>query len=153
MASKDNPKCIVLSGCPKREEGVAGGAVTPGHLVSLASTGKYVVHPTAAGVVAPIFAVENENLAGGIGTAYASNDIIELVKAKSGDEIYGWLKAGSTAVVKGDGLESAGNGSFQKATHATGSATLAAAHTVAVALEAVDNSGGGSDVRIKLRVL
>jgi len=156
MASKDAPKVILLKGDPAYNEGVANAAITPGHLIEIMTTGKLRVHATAAGMALPMFALSESYAGGGIDDAYASNDQVCYAQCKSGDEIYGWLKNGVTSTV-GAFLESDGAGGFQLSTHAVTNATTAAAWPVAIALEAVNNSGGGtgpnSAARIKVRVL
>ena len=72
--------------------------------------------------------------------------------AHSGQEAYALLAASATAVVKGAPLQSAGDGTLRVL--ATDAATSQSERNgiVAYALEAVDNSAGGSLARIKVRV-
>jgi hypothetical protein len=156
MASNTAPKTILLSGNPGCYEGVANAAIRPGDLIEVMTTGKLRKHATAAGVASALFAREEEYVGGDIDTDYAANDQVAYWSAKKGDRFYAWLKNGENAAL-GAFLESGGNGSLQVTTHGTGSATTAAAWPVARALEAVDNSGGGtgpnSTARIKVEVL
>lgn len=77
---------------------------------------------------------------------------------RAGDVVYSWLPASAAAVVDGDPLESNGDGTLRKdtaqAVNEGGSATytIYSEHIVGYAAEAVDNSGGGTAVRIRVRV-
>ena len=76
-----------------------------------------------------------------------------------GDIVYGWGAAAATAITNQALLESAGNGTVRlhtpQAVDEAGSATLNIVQNGAIfrALEAVDNSGGGTAVRIKMEAL
>lgn len=179
------PKIIALSGHPMRYEYVANAAITPGHLVEVMSTGKIRKHATAGGVSPSRWFADLEEYAGGtIDTAYAGGDQVPVLSCRPGDRVYATVAAGAAAIVIGDVLESAGDGSLRKAvnylTAASGTANttvvdvtnsfvqatlndnfadVAAAINrvapgrVARALEAVDNSGGATEVRIMVEVL
>jgi hypothetical protein len=150
-----NPKTIVLRGNPTHHEAQAGAAgILPGHLIRLSSTsGDVLVHNVAAGFCAPMFAREEDYVGGTISDAYADNDRIPYVHCQGGDEIYALLPASAAAVVIGDLLESNGDGTLKKTTRASTNTTTAIAHPIAIALQAVDNSGGGAAVRIKVRII
>jgi hypothetical protein len=150
-----------------RKEGIADSAIIPGHLVALASDGKFDVHGAAKGPSTRSFAIERElenhwsgnaPLAGTpIDVAYAQNDRLLYAVCSPGCEVYALVAAGAAAIVKGDHLESAGDGTLRKRT-AEGQLTsgnytyTSAGNSVAIALEAVDNSGGGSVARIIVEV-
>lgn len=151
MASS-TPHTVVLKGEPLAVEYLADGAIIPGHLINLDSDGKVTVHAVAAGVAVPMFAREHELDGGGIDDAYAAAETCFASIGRSGDEFYAWLADEANASI-GSFLESAGDGSFRVSTHAVTSATTAAAWPVAVALEAVNNTGGSGQLRIKVRVL
>ena len=103
-----------------------------------------IVHATAAGAAAPLFAVENDILGKTINDAYAANDYVQAEYLPPGSEVLALVAAAASAIVIGNLLESAGNGTLR----IRGSGTA-----VAQALEAVDNSGGGSAARIKVVLL
>ena len=154
MPSNSTPKVILLRGePPAREALVASAVVTPGMLLAMTSTGAARPHNVAAGMASPLFAREDEYEGKSIDDTIAIGSLVGIWACTSGDQIYSLVKAGAAAIVAGDYLESAGDGTFQKSTHAVTSATTAAAVPVARALEAVDNSGGGSAVRIRVEVL
>src|SRR3990170_7472075 len=160
-------KTVVLKGDPVRKEGVAAEAVTPGHLIEFvpsgADAGKLRKHASAGQNAAHMFAVEEEFVGDDIDTAYAASDTVQYVAARPGDEVNALVAAAAAAIVKGNFLESAGNGTVRKHTvpsqavneGGTNSYTITQ-YTRAVvgqALEAVDNSGGGTAGRIKGEVL
>jgi hypothetical protein len=149
--AKTAPRTILLRNRGYRKEAEAGGTITPGHLIAFNSTGKFVVHATALVKAAPIFAVENDvpttsQLAGtdpspSIDTNYVSGDFVQGEVCHPGVEINALVAAAAPAIAVGDLLESAGNGTLRKFT--TGI-------VVGVALEALDNSGGGSAARLRV---
>lgn len=159
------PTTIVLKGrqTAVRDERPAGGAITPGHLVVMNSSGNFVVHPSAKMRAQPTFAVEWENLApnrtsvnggGGIDDAYAANDLVQAETLQRGAWVYALVAASASAIAKGALLESAGDGTLRLITDFTDAETDAiGGGAIARALEAVDNSGGGSAVRIRAEIL
>jgi hypothetical protein len=149
--AKTAPRTIILKGRGIRREAPAGGTITPGHLVTINTSGQLVVHATAGGANSKCFAVEAENLNPGgssqvadIDTNYAANDYVQAEHLYCGCEVNALVAAAAPAIVIGDLLESAGNGTLRKLT--TGVA-------IAQALKAVDNSGGGSPVRISAVII
>lgn len=186
MASTTASKTIILKGCCETREGVANAAITPGMLVEQLSTGKFQKHGTAGGVrPAKYFALEQEWTGKTIDTDYAANDQLRYAVCEAGCQVYALVAASAAAIVIGDLLESAGDGTLRKAgnylTDSSGGtanttvqaisgsytqaevannfADLAAAlnrikpGALARAIEAVDNSGGGSAVRIKVEIV
>ncbi len=136
---------ILLKGRGIRQEAVAAGAFTPGHLLKMDNTGKLLVHAAAKGYAVPRFAVENDIVGKEIGDAYAADDYAQSEILHSGCEVLGFMEVSAAAVVIGDFVESAGDGSFQKWTDGV---------ALAECLEAVDNSANASSqARIKLRLL
>lgn len=132
---------IILKGDPLRNEALAGGAITPGDLITW-SAGTLVVNATAADVDAQrMVAVENDLRGDDIDTDYASGDQVQYVKPRAGDELYMWIEASHAAVVIGDALESASGGDLQ---------ALSTGRIICFAVEDVDNSGGGTHARIQV---
>ena len=133
---------------PIYEDAVDGGAtVTPGEFLVL-DGGDIEPHGTAAGSgFLPMVAVENiyKTVSGtkAIDTTYAATELCRYVIPQRGDKVYAWIEAGNAAVVEGAALESGASGNLQTAT--TG-------QVLAYAAEAVDNSGGGSRVRIRVTI-
>lgn len=136
----------------------ADATITPGDLIKRTSTG-IIRHATAAGNAMPMFAVNAPDQNRGIDSDFASGEDVPWVIAPRGSQIYGVLAASAAAIVVGDYLESNGAGGLRKHTPQqvveTGSATtnIQANAPIAIALEAVDNSAGGSKVRIRAEIL
>lgn len=132
---------ILLKGRGIRKEAVAGGTITPGHLLTFNSTGNLVVHATAGGAAIPLFAVENDLVGNSITDNYVVNDYVQSEYLTAGMEALAFLVASGTAVVVGDLLESAGDGSLRKFT--TGA-------IIAQSLDALDNSGNANQARLRV---
>lgn len=135
---------IRLKGVGTRLERVAAGTITPGMLLEVTSADKVQAHATAKGPHAAIFAVENDLEGDEISDNYVVDDYVQAEIYNRGDEVLAFIEAGNAAVTIGTYLESAGDGSLQTYTDGI---------IVAQALEAVDNSGGGSMARIKVRIV
>lgn len=104
----------------------------------------------------PRFALEFEKTGRGIDDDYSAGDQVEYRSFSTGDEAYAWLAAGENAAID-DPLESAGNGALKVHDGSVDDDTAATrtyydGAIVAHAAEAVDNSAGGSAVRIKVEV-
>ena len=153
------PRTIVLRGDPLRKERTANGTITPGMLIELvATTGKVVVHDTAGGDAAPMFAVEDDLQGNEIGDDYSAGQRAQYVTARPGDEVYAWLADGESAAI-GSFLESKGDGTLRVFTPATIGVsegfTNYGRNVVAQALETLDLSASANEVngRIIVEVL
>lgn len=143
---------------PYTLEHEAGGTIKPGHLIMLNSSNKVVVHATAGGTAAADFALENYLVGKGIDTAYASTDLVLHKIFGPGDQVNAIVAASASAIVIGDFLESAGDGTLRKVvaqndTDGTGAPEIRTHKVIARALEAVDNSGGDAPVRIMVEIV
>lgn len=153
------PKTILLKGDGLFKEALAGGAITPGHLINRNSSNAFVVHGTAAAKTLAMFALEDEAQGKDITDNYVSGDLVSAVIPQVGAEVYALVPASAAAIVVGDLLESAGDGTLRKRTPFSQSGTtpfavVEAGYTVARALEAVDNSANAaSAVRIKVEIV
>lgn len=143
---------ILLKGDGVFKEATAGGAITPGMFLIRNSSNQVVVHATAAGNIFPLIALEEEDFGAEISDAYGSGDRVRMVVPQPGSEIYALVAAAAAAIVVGDLLESDGAGMLRKYT-APAAAAGNVRGIVARALEAVDNSAGGSAARIKVEIL
>jgi hypothetical protein len=135
------------------ENGIAGGAIRPGHLVDGVSS--VVVHATAAGVCPRAIALERDEFGTGIdetyigtnnGTPspyYASGDQVKVALCHPGVQFTGWVASGQN-ITENDRMESAGDGSFRK---------YAAGTILARALETLDMRNTVGPSRIKLEIM
>jgi len=187
------PNTIALKGRGIQKEAPAAAAgIVPGMLLQRESDGDFAIHATAGEADIPLlWAKENEVIGNGIDTAYAAADNLIAEVFPPGGEVYALVAASAAAIVIGDLLESAGDGTLRlfvatadltDSTTGTAGGTLAdgtatysqtitndniaslaakvnallpegAKKIVARALEAVDNSGGGTTARIKVEVV
>lgn len=133
-----------------QEEYIADAAITPGHLVKLDSDGKVTVFSTAAGMVLPMFALEDEHRGRTINDAYAQGDRVQCWIPSRGDVVYAILDAGQNVAV-GDMLEPHDDGTLQKLTTGTNASDGGA--IVGVALEALDlRATNAVATHIKVRI-
>lgn len=147
-----NPATILLKGDITQNEGTAGGAITPGHLVQMNAAGAIVVHAEAGGAAPErAFALEDDAQGRGIGDAYdaTTHKNVRYGICPPGTEIYAIL-ADSNTIAINDPLVSNGDGTLAEGT-VTSPATTNTQAVVARALEAVTTSGSTS--RIKVRVV
>lgn len=153
-----NTITLKLRGQALRKEALAGGTITPGHLVQRTSSNTFVVHPNAASNAVPLFATEDDLQGKDIGDDYSSGEQVQANFFAQGEEVYAWLDGESVAVVIGDPLESAGDGTLVKHTppdlEVSGAAPdLQLNQIVGYALEAVDLSDSGTaDGRIEIEI-
>jgi len=151
-----SPNTILLSAYDERlsskgvKEALSDAAITPGHLIERTATG-VAVHSSSNGRAQKIFALENVADASGIDDAYVAGETTRFWFGRAGDEIYALIPAAAPAIVKGDGLASNGDGTLVKVTDTALGAPLDEV-VVAYAAEDVDNSGGGTAVRLIVEV-
>ena len=183
---------VTIKGGGINKEAPAGASILPGHLLKLNSSGQVIPHNVAGGAASKAIAIENELGGGSYGagynsgkltTAYASGDNVPYVIFDEGSEVNALVAAGAAAIVIGDFLESAGDGTFRKYVPITSAAGVVAAGTVdvgasfsqatlnanfasvdafiskeaghvrAIALQALDNSAGATVARLIVEVL
>jgi hypothetical protein len=111
-----------------------------------------VVHAAAEGNAYPMFAMEQDFVGKDLNTAYASGQRVQCLIPGPGTEVLALLPAAALAVVIGDELVSNGDGTLKKVT-AAAVTTANLRRVVARALEAVDNSAGGTVVRIRAEIV
>ena len=142
----ESPKRIHLRGpYAVHEEARAGGAVRPGDLIDVASTGKVIKHPTAGGWAEKAFALEDALQGRDIDTNYAADELVSFTICKPGDIVYAWLSGGEVTTLD-DFLTSNGDGAWKVA----GSTDI----RIAKALEVVNASDSNDvDERIRVRIL
>lgn len=148
-------KCIIVkaAGLMVQHEFVAGEAgIYPGHLLEQTTAAAASAGPQtalrdnrASTVGGPVIvAIENPYLPPGTkDTVYASGDTVYGRAVVPGSEYQARLAPNAAAIVVNDSLTRDGDGMLKKA--------AAADEIVAVALEAVNNSAGGTQVFILVR--
>lgn len=180
------PSTIALTPPSRTKEVIASAALSPGHVVELhTSTGEKVRKNTRAALpgTAKLVALEKAYLGKGITDAYASADTVVIGVFQAGDEVTLRVAASATAIVFGDKLECAADGTVRKQTgyltdnsggtanttlqaigasyteaevennFADVAAAINALGVFAVAIEAVDNSGGGSEAFVRALIV
>lgn len=187
------PNTILLKGRGIRKEAISAAAITPGYLVDINSSGQVLKHAGAGLAASPSFAVEDELNGKEISVDWASGDQVIYETLPAGAEVNALVAASAAAIVIGDELESAGDGTLRLITvgdvvDLTDSSTGTASDTIAAigatydqdevrnavasltakvnallpgalnnivarAIEAVDNSGGGVEARIKVEIV
>jgi len=130
----------------------AASAIVPGDLVEELAAGTVQEHSTAAANAQKLFALTNLANGSDIDAAYAVGETTRYGAFSSGQEVFARVAAAAPAIVIGDALESAGDGTVRKAVADAATDTAQRDAIVGYAIEAVDNSGGGTVVRLKIRV-
>lgn len=121
--AKTVERTILLKGRGYRLEKVAGGTITPGHLVKLNSSDQLVVHSLAGGKWIGAIAVEDDHNGKDIDDNYSANDYVQAEVLGRGCYVNGLVAAGAAALVIGDLVEPAGDGTVRKVVTLTGSLT------------------------------
>ena len=148
------PNTIVLKGRGIRKEGVAGGTITPGMFLERTTTvDQVIVHNSAEENIQKLIAVEDELQGKGIDDDYLTGVNVLFEALVPGQEVNALVQDGTAAIVAGEFLQSDGAGMVIGVITAAATTELERVSTIGVALEAVDNSGGGAPVRIKVEVL
>ncbi len=131
---------IAIVGTPVEKERLAGGAITPGHLIEIDSSDEFIVHATGGGTAATMFALEDDSQGNEITDAYASGARVFAGIFRPGDEVYALIANGENIAI-GDDLISNGNGELKEYVVADSGSDIIQDHSVvAVALQAVDMS-------------
>ena len=144
---------IQLRGEALHKEGIAGAVVTPGYLIEQDTDLTWIPHANAGLNAAPTFALELAMLGKGIADDYADGDQIQVGAQVPGNEVYALVAASAAAILNNEYLESAGDGTLRIATTDAATDDTQREGIVARALEDVDNSGGGSEARIKVEIV
>jgi len=141
-------RTIIIKGDGEHGESVAFEAITPGSLLNFrAGDGKVDLNDNVTDIVPTIFAKENENFGQGIDTPYAAGENVEWVNPHRGSEIHALVPPAAPAIALYDKLIPGLNGTVVKAALGTN------VNIIAMAMEAVNNSGGGSAARLLIRIL
>lgn len=175
MVTKTDPDTVLLHAKDDDPKfGEASGTVTPGQLLELSgiqTSGanderQFQRYSTSAEKCAVRVATEYEKTGRGIDDDYSSGDAMEYRTLESGDEFFGFVFDGDNAAGTGADLSANANisvgdrlvvyagagedGNLRNLDTGNGDSEGAA---IVEALEAVDNSSGGSPARIRVEVL
>ncbi len=129
----------------------AGSAILPGYLVEELAAGTVQEHSTVADTAQKLIALTNLVTGKTINDAYAAAETVRYGAFHAGQKGFLRLAASAPAIVIGDSLESAGDGTVRKVVTDSATDDTQRNSLVAYAIEAVDNSGGGAEVFIKVR--
>jgi len=141
-----------INGEPVNNEALAAAAtvIKPGHLVEevLATVQE---HSTAAANAQKLVALTDTPVGGTIDDVYVVGATVRYGAFHAGQIGFLRLAASATAVIVGTPLQSAGDGTVRIQTTDTATDDTQRNSLVAYAVEAVDNSGGGTEVFLKVR--
>jgi hypothetical protein len=130
---------------PVYNEATAAEAITPGHVVKQNGSAALIKNTLAASSETPVLvAVENSIFGKGIDDAWAIGDRVIYQHLRSGCEFMALVAAAAPAIAYDDPITTAADGTVVKA--------ASAATAIGRAREAVDNSAGGSAVRLRVLV-
>ena len=130
----------------------AATVIAPGHLIEELAAGTVQEHSTAAANAQKLVALTDLCVAGTIDDVYAVGTVVRYGAFHSGQKCFLRVAAAATAILKGAALESDGDGTVRTATADAATDTTQRDAIVAYAFEAVDNSGGGTEVFIEVRM-
>jgi hypothetical protein len=139
-----SPRTIRLKGQGIRMERPAAGTITPGHLVKLGTANTLTVQNTALLKCAALFALENELVGLGIDDNYVSGDLVQAEHVYPGQWVNALLATSAAALVIGDYVEPAADGTVKKLTTGV---------PVGMVLVAVDNSAQTSVARCQIAIV
>ena len=128
-----------------------GSAIVPGMLVEETAGGEVQEHSTAAVSAQKLFALPNIATGGTVDKVYAAEETASYGAAHSGQVVSALVATAAPAIVIGDALQSAGDGTLRKVVTSAATADTARDSTVGYAMEALTNVSG-SNARLKVRV-
>lgn len=129
----------------------AGGAITPGMLLSENSAGALIAHATEGGYVERIVAQEDALQGKTVADAYTTGDIVSALVELPGNEVQLLLEAGQNVVI-GTQLISSDNGKVIALAAAGSGVTVK--QIVGVACEALNLTASGAvDTLLAVRML
>lgn len=138
-------KTITIKGDGIRKEALATAvAITPGYLVERTSAGTVQAHSTAGGPAQSAVAVEDDLQGRPISTDYAASSLVQYNVFQKGEEFLARIANGASAIVDGDKLVSAGDGTLKKMAEQS-SHMWNEEYVVAIAQEDCDMSGSSGE--------
>lgn len=143
---KTRPDAIYLKGQANlwnSSEANAAAAINPGYIVELTGTVNVQAQSVAKANAAVLIATEDLIRGKTIDDAYAADDRVYFVACQSGDEVQGKVAAGAGALVRGDQVELAGDGTVQ---------LLTDGWPIGTVLVDLDNSAGADEAFLIFQV-
>lgn len=134
-------RTIDLLGLGLQKEALAGGIITPGHLLQREANGNVVVHATAAGNQGRLVAVEDGLQGRTIADDYASGETTQFRVMPPGSEAN---MLSSAAIAQGAYVESAGDGRVRPLSSSAATSEAQRHSVIGVAQETT----GGADERV-----
>jgi len=150
---------VILRGDAEIKGGVAGAAITPGALIDAGNEAAIVVHAGAGLNAEKTFALPQDYIGQGVTTDIATGDDMQYASFDAGSEVACLIAIGAAAIVAGDYLQSAGDGTLKKFVPqavdvgATVAVTVEPLMIVGRAYEAIDNSAGAAVARIRVAIV
>lgn len=143
-----------IAGQPIVAEAIAAAAtlIIPGHLVEITTAGTIQEHSGAGLNAEKLIALTDPTLGGTIADIYAVASLVRYGAFRTGQRVKMRLAASAAAIVIGDALESDGDGTVRVLTTDTATDDTQRDSIVGYAVEAVDNSSGGINVQIEVRI-
>lgn len=141
--AKSNSEAIILRGNPIFKEAQASSAINPGHFIEFGGTKDIQAQATAEADCQRSIALENDLIGKDINDAYATGDRVRYGSFHQGQEVNVKVAASASAIVKGNDIEAAGDGTVRLRTSGT---------VIGYALNAVDNSSGTTETFLKIEV-
>jgi hypothetical protein len=138
--AKTKSSVIILKGLDRihiDEDGAASEAITPGMLVQ--GTTSLAKFATAGGPAPLRVAMERDEMGKGIDDAYAAGDTVKVANLAPGDRWNALIASGQN-IAANAWLEPAGDGTLR---------VFSAGTRIARALEAINNSAGPGNVRLR----
>jgi len=142
-----------INGEPVNNEALAAAAtaIKPGHLVEELAAGTVREHAGAGLNAQKLVALTDTPVGGTIDDAYTAAATVRYGAFNTGQKGFLRVAASATAIVIGNALESDGDGTVRVLTTDAATDDTQRDSIVAYAVEAVDNSGGGTEVFIEVR--
>ena len=131
----------------------AAATLYPGHVVEVASSTTCQKNGTAASNAIPCVAVEMRELNKGTTDAYAQNDRVRRYFPRRGEQVFLRVAAAATAITFGAFLETSNDGTVMILGSDAATDQTQRISVIAQALEAVDNSGGGTEVFVLAQIV
>jgi len=134
---------VLIQGNPVVQEEISAEVITPANLLAYDASGNVVKHAVSGGTSNPIVAKENDSKADCMDSNYQSGETITCLFPRKGD-VVAMILATAQTILKGDPLESNGDGTVKKQT-----TFLVAGSRVGTADEAITTTGATALIKVR----